>query len=227
MCYSEESSINNYGLGILLSIGLYTLGNNYDKHFALFIFVVVHIQLVEYFMWKDQKCGMMNKIATITSNIILLLQPVSVLFGGYLFNTLNVSNSLLLGISIPYLLIGLLVIIYRFYNDKKQICSRAPDGYLIWFWMKEYVFEKSIFREIFYTLYFLCMFIPWLYLKNFNIGLVIFLLTLGSLLIHSYYHNRENEWQTKWCYYVTSIMLIYISYRIGINYIYTLKMPKM
>ena len=111
MCYSAESSINNYGLGMLLSLGLYTLGNNYDKHFAFFIFVVIQMQLVEYFMWKDQKCGIMNKIATISANIILLLQPVSVLLGGYLFNTMNVSNSLLMGISIPYLLIGLLSIL--------------------------------------------------------------------------------------------------------------------
>ena len=37
MCYSAESSINNYGLGTLLS-GLYTLGNDYDKHFA-FLFL--------------------------------------------------------------------------------------------------------------------------------------------------------------------------------------------
>ena len=121
MCYSAESSINNYALGMLLSLGLYTLGNNYNKHFAFFIFVVIHIQLAEYFMWKDQKCGIMNKIATISANIILVLQAFSVLFGGYLFNTLNLSNSLILNISILYLLVGLLVVIYRFYNDKKNM----------------------------------------------------------------------------------------------------------
>lgn len=219
MCYSAESSINNYGLGMLLSLGLYSLGNNYDKHFAFFIFVVIQIQLAEYFMWKDQKCGIMNKIATISANILLLLQPFSLLFGGYLFNTLNVSNFLLLGISIPYLLIGLLIIIYRFYNDKKQICSRAPDGYLIWFWNNHNFFEKSLLRDFFYFLYFLLSIIPWLYLKNFNSGFIIFLLIFGSLLIHSFYHNRQNEWQTKWCYYTTSVILIYISYRIVSRYI--------
>ena len=84
MCYSAESSIKNYALGMLLSLGLYTLGNNYDKHFAFFIFVVIQMQLAEYFMWKDQKCGIMNTTATIIASIILVLQAFSVLFGGYL-----------------------------------------------------------------------------------------------------------------------------------------------
>ena len=210
MCYSAESSINNYGLGMLLSLVLYTLGNDYDKHFAFFIFVVIQMQLAEYFMWKDQKCGMVNKIATISANIILVLQPVSVLFGGYLFNTLNVSNSLLLGISISYLLIGLLFIIYGFYYETKQICSRAPDGYLVWF------FNINRFKVL---LYFILLIIPWLYLEDFNSGFIIFLLIFGSLLIHRFYHNRQKEWQTKWCYYVINSVLLYISYRIVNNYI--------
>ena len=212
MCYSAESSINNYGLGMLLSLGLYTLGNNYDKHFAFFIFVVIHIQLAEYFMWKDQKCGIMNKIETISANIILLLQPLSVLFGGYLFNTLNLSNSLLLGISLPYLLIGLLVLIYRYYYETKQICTKAPDGYLFWFF-NDNKFFKGILNKFQLLLYLILLIIPWLYLKNLNSGFIIFLLIFGSLLIHSFYHNRKNEWQTKWCYYIVNGVLIYILYR--------------
>lgn len=218
MCYSAESSINNYGLGMLLSLGLYTLGNNYDKHFAFFIFVVIQMQLAEYFMWKDQKCGIMNKIATISANIILLLQPVSVLLGGYLFNTMNVSTSLLLGISIPYLLIGLLVIMYKSYNEKKQICSKAPDGYLVWF-SNNNNFFNNIITYIQLFMYIILLIIPWLYFKNFNNGFIIFLLLLGSLLIHSFYHNRENEWQTKWCYYTVNGVLLYILYRIVSSYI--------
>lgn len=218
MCYSAESSINNYGLGMLLSLGLYTLGNNYDKHFAFFIFVVIQMQLAEYFMWKDQKCGIMNKIATISANTILLLQPVSVLFGGYLFNTLNVSNSLLLSISIPYLLIGILVLMYRYYYETKQICTKAPDGYLVWFF-NENKFFKGILSNVQLFLYLILLIIPWLYLKDFNISFVIPLIISGALIIHSFYHNRQNEWQTKWCYYIINGLLLYILYRIVSSYI--------
>ena len=218
MCYSAESSINNYALGMLLSLGLYTLGNNYDKHFAFVIFVVIQMQLAEYFMWKDQKCGAMNKIATIAANIILVLQAFSVLFGGYLFNTLNLSNSLILNISVPYLLIALLVIFYRYYNEKGKVCSKAPNGYLVWFFSNKNVF-KDIISYLELPVYLILFIIPWLYLKDFDIGIVIALIISGALLIHNLYHNKENEWQSKWCYYINNGALMYILYRLVTNYI--------
>ena len=218
MCYSAESSINNYALGMLLSLGLYSLGNNYDKHFAFFVFVVIQMQLAEYFMWKDQKCGIMNTTATIIANIILILQAFSVLFGGYLFNTLNLSNSLILNISVPYLLIGLLIIMYRYYKTQGKICSKAPNGYLVWYFYHNKFF-KGMSSKLLLLLYLILLIIPWLYLKDFDIGFVIVLIIFGSLIIHRFYHNKENEWQSKWCYYTTSVILIYILYRLFTNYI--------
>lgn len=218
MCYSAESSINNYALGMLLSLGLYSLGNNYDKHFAFFVFVVIQMQLAEYFMWKDQKCGIMNTTATIIANIILILQAFSVLFGGYLFNTLNLSNSLILNISVPYLLIGLLIIMYRYYKTQGKICSKAPNGYLVWSFYHNKFF-KGMSSKLLLLLYLILLIIPWLYLKDFDIGFVIVLIIFGSLIIHTFYHNKENEWQSKWCYYTTSVILIYILYRLFTNYI--------
>ena len=123
------------------------------------------MQLAEYFMWKDQKCGIMNTTATIIANIILLLQAFSVLFGGYLFNTLNLSNSLILNISVPYLLIGLLIIFYRYYNEKGKICTKAPNGYLIWFFTNKDIF-KGIISYTQLSLYLILLIIPWLYLKD-------------------------------------------------------------
>lgn len=218
MCYSAESSINNYALGMLLSLGLYTLGNDYDKHFAFFIFVVIQMQLAEYFIWKDQKCGIMNTTATIIANIILILQAFSVLFGGYLFNTLNLSNSLILNISVPYLLIGLLIIMYIYYKTQGKICSKAPNGYLVWFFYHNKFF-KGVSSKLLLLLYLILLIIPWLYLKDFDIGLVIALIIFGSLIIHTFYHNKENEWQSKWCYYITNSVLIYILYRLVSEYI--------
>ena len=218
MCYSAESSIKNYALGMLLSLGLYTLGNNYDKHFAFFIFVVIQMQLAEYFMWKDQKCGAMNKIATIAANVILVIQAFSVLFGGYLFNTLNLSNSLILNISVPYLLIGLLIIFYRYYNEKGKICTKAPNGYLVWFFYNNKFF-KGVLDKLQLLLYLILLIIPWLYLKDFDIGFVIALIISGSLIIHTFYHNKENEWQSKWCYYTSNSVSIYILYRLVSEYI--------
>ena len=64
MCYNSSSSITNYVYVTLLSIIMYLYGDKYDKHISLFAIIVVQMQLAEYFMWKDQKCGITNKIAT-------------------------------------------------------------------------------------------------------------------------------------------------------------------
>ena len=189
-----------------------------NQEVSFFIFVVIQMQLAEYFMWKDQKCGIMNTTATIIANIILLLQAFSVLFGGYLFNTLNLSNSLILNISVPYLLIGLLIIFYRYYNEKGKICTKSPNGYLIWFFTNKNIF-KGIISYTQLSLYLILLIIPWLYLKDFDIGFVIALIVSGSFLIHTFYHNKENEWQGKWCYYITNGVLIYILYRLVSEYI--------
>ena len=74
MCYSAQSSISNYIYTTTVSLILYLYGDKYDKHISLFTFVVLQMQLAEYFMWKDQKCGITNKLATIAARFILFLQ---------------------------------------------------------------------------------------------------------------------------------------------------------
>ena len=93
MCYNSSSSITNYVYVTLLSIIMYLYGDKYDKHISLFAFIVVQMQLAEYFMWKDQKCGITNKIATIAARVILFLQPLGILLGSYLFNTMTYPQS--------------------------------------------------------------------------------------------------------------------------------------
>ena len=94
MCYNSSSSIVNYGYVMLLSIILYIYGDNYDKHISLFSAAIIQIQLIEYFMWTDQKCGIVNKLATIIGRILLFLQPLVILLGACLFNTMNISNNI-------------------------------------------------------------------------------------------------------------------------------------
>ena len=214
MCYSAESSINNYGLGVALSTGLFLLGNKYDKHFAFFLFFVIQIQLLEYFMWKDQKCGIVNKIATVAANALLFLQPLAVIYGGYMFDTLTISKTLLLQISYIYLFLVIIGIIYKYYNAKK-ICAKAPDGFLVWFGKNSGgILDSSIIGKLTNFTYFFFMFVPWLFMKNIQTGSVCFLLVFGSFVIHFIYHNKGFEWQTKWCFYTIISLVLFILYKI-------------
>ena len=54
MCFNKNSSIVSYFTASLLSVILFNYGDKIDKHIALFSLVFIQMQLVEYFMWKDQ-----------------------------------------------------------------------------------------------------------------------------------------------------------------------------
>ena len=56
MCFSFESSITSYIIGVIASSLLLLSKNNTNKHIALFCLTFVHIQLAEAFMWSDINC---------------------------------------------------------------------------------------------------------------------------------------------------------------------------
>ena len=53
MCYNEQSSILSYLLGISGSIGLYNIKLVPE---SLFFGWISQLQLVDYFLWKNQPC---------------------------------------------------------------------------------------------------------------------------------------------------------------------------
>ena len=109
MCFNSASSITNYVYVSLLAFIMYLYGDKYDKHISLFTLVVIQMQLAEYFMWKDQKCEIINKLATIAARFILFLQPLSIIGFHYLFDTMNISNNAVFIISIIYSLVFLFI----------------------------------------------------------------------------------------------------------------------
>ena len=92
MCYNKDISLAVYLTTSVVSFILYLTGDKYDKHVAIFCFTFIHMQLVEYFMWLDQKCGKMNHYATEAGYYLLLLQPLVILFAGLLLKTFTISD---------------------------------------------------------------------------------------------------------------------------------------
>ena len=92
MCHSKESSLNSYIIVSALSCILYILGDKYDKYIAIFYLALIQMQLPEYLMWSDQKCGSINKFATILSYITLIFVPLSLLLAGYYLKTISLEK---------------------------------------------------------------------------------------------------------------------------------------
>jgi len=189
-CYS-----NNRSIVVLLYIG-----DKYDKHVAIFFFFVIQMQLAEYFMWQDQSCGDTNKYATIYAYIVLLMQPLSVLWAGYYFRTLHISLQMTTILSIVFIIVyGRGIVEYLLKPGTK--CSRPRVKHLEWDFTKD---TKFTFENI---LYFILLFIPWLFLKNKQKGILVFSFSIASFVYH--YIKYKDDWLSLWCYITRNMAILY------------------
>lgn len=211
MCYSAESSISNYTYVTIVSLFLYFYGDKYDKHISFFTFVVGQIQLAEYFMWKDQKCGMMNKLATLVARFLLFLQPLSIILGGYLFKTMNTSNYILV-LSLLYILFFFITSLSYFLKNN-DICSVDKYGHLQWDFFKN-IDQPNILNHYINIFYFLVFLFYWLLLKNKNLGIFISILSILAVLFHFIQYPENYQWTTLWCYHVSVGITVYIMARL-------------
>ena len=217
MCFSKEASITAYIVGMLFTIILFLIGDRYDKNVAIYSFVLLQIQLAEYFMWSDQGCGLINNYATWFAQLIIYLQPISILLGAYIYNTFTISARTLRIL----LFLESLVLIVSFgrnvvENRGKYLCSKEKNsGYLEWDFMNsDHLVGKDnmIILSFIGVVWFSAVFLPWIFLKDRTKGLLVFSMLTLSLLYSIYEIGNLNskmdifrQWESKWCY--TAIIL--------------------
>jgi hypothetical protein len=215
MCYSAKSSMIGYTLGTVFSILLYKYGDKYDKHIALFSLVFVQIQLAEFFMWIDQKCGKLNDIATRFANLIIYLQPLSIILGAVLFKTTKIPKSILFILLIFLFIVFIRQLVYNLIYIK-QLCSKQSyKGHLNWDFINKRIGKPYLENKIEFIIYFSLMLLTWLFLYNIKKGLLIFiLLTIfviySGIRIKNKKLNVLQQWESVWCIQAVSIPIIFL-----------------
>jgi hypothetical protein len=124
MCYSAESSLNSFIIGTIASIYLLNTKSDVNKHIGVVFITVCLMQFLEYLMWIDQKCGSLNNFASKMVTIVLLSQTLAIVLGGYLFNTVIVSKTILYYISIFIIALIVANLYNNFVYDKRKWCSK-------------------------------------------------------------------------------------------------------
>jgi len=207
MCYNKETSMLMYIIGIALSAILYFTGDKYDKHISLFVFVFIHIQLAEFFMWYDEDCTKgINNIATYSVMIILALQSIAIIIGAIIFKTTHIPINILYAI----LTIFIIAVFYSTFSNfellhKKCSKNKKDHPHLIWD-TNLYVIVK--------ILYFLIYFI-FLFFKDFNKGIVVITILI-ILLLDSIYNTTTyiREYESMWCLKSVSVPFFIILYNL-------------
>ena len=200
MCHDKETSLKTYVIGVILSLCLFYNGDKYDKHIAIFSFVFIQMQLVEYFMWSDQDCGKINHYASISSHILLMLQPLAVLIPTFIFNTLLISK-IYLYILLILLTLPLIRIINMYKNMQKKLCSKEKEtGHLEW----EFINGNTEDSPRYTIVYLFILVFTWLFFKNKRKGIISTLIILISFVYSKFDINNISlsfkQWESKWCF---------------------------
>ena len=204
MCYSAESSLTAFIIGT--AAGSYLLFKSKDrtnKFIGLFLIIVNLMQLLEYFMWIDQKCKKLNEIASKLVNLVLTLQLISLTYGAYIFKISYLPNNILIIISVLLILKLCEQLYQNFFNNNYSWCTRPnEDNSLQW---ANHNKSKNKIGEIIYYLIFV---LTPVFFKDRIKGVLFFLLLAASWL-----YNRYENWDTsnsRWCYYSAFTPLFFI-----------------
>ena len=76
MCYSPEVSLGTFLFVSCICIYKWNRNKGIDKAAALLFFVIVFMQLVEFFLWINPTCNSVNKTFSSFVPIVLYLQPL-------------------------------------------------------------------------------------------------------------------------------------------------------
>lgn len=124
MCITKGVSITTFLICSLSSIYLYQRNNPNDRWIAVLFGYVGIIQLLEYFMWKDQECKGLNQKTTKIAFYIILFQPIVSLLVAYSMTNGKIPTWLYM-INIIYVIYAV-PILYSKLEDNQ--CTKPCDG---------------------------------------------------------------------------------------------------
>lgn len=174
MCWNWQVSLITWLIGISSALYMFHRRNKFDITLGSLILAYSSMQLWEAFMWWDQKCGMMNKTASILAYIALWSHTLAIGIGLYI--ELNISLPLVIGI--VFMIVAL---IQAFTIHWK--CSKPANGgckHIVWGFPHHYyvyvfavcisiclVYIRPLWKAITVSSLFLMSFgLSWLYAKD-------------------------------------------------------------
>lgn len=157
MCFDAQTSMVTFSISILTSSYLYYLSreekSKNTRFFSVVIILIGLMQLLEYFIWKNQECNISNHNLSLMVLVLITVQPIiGMNYYNYLFKSFNQSFVLLY--SFVYMFLTTYII--KKLNNVKH-CSKPTKKScrLHWDSFEKFVtyFPKNV-NLLFFILYF-------------------------------------------------------------------------
>lgn len=195
MCYSAESSAGTFLFVAAIAAFLFYRGGKVRYAVAIILLFIALMQLVEFLIWSNIRCGSENRFITYFIPILLFLQPIIVL-GSLLYFDVGLLPSAIY----KALLIVWIVAMPLFLEWMKEGWGKCtligPNGHLEW----PYTKSKTHISQDLYNLTLgagiATLNTPWY---------GIFYIVMASM---SYFYTQQiygHSWSSIWCNFVNAL----------------------
>ena len=204
MCYSKEVSIITYGIGTVTSIMLYKRNNISLKINGILFLFVTQMQLIDYFIWKNNKCNKFNLDVSHIGTILNHFQPVILYIAIKYFNKkLDDKRKIILDAVFVIYLASLLHYSKGIYPLACTEVTPESDPYLKWDWNYK---KNASFYLIFMAVIVLFQYIGLEKPYNIFITLAIIISIIGTKMIT----KDKKAFGLMWCWFSAFLPLILI-----------------
>ena len=218
MCFSEQMSIIAFSVGMIGSILVYSMGKNYDKILGLWFMFVSCMQLVDFFLWRNQRpplttdvvvgdwkspdqiCNRTNYITSITGIILNHLQPIML---GIIILCVNTDLSYqdvktILWILLIYLCV---MVPYTWQCVVKTQCTfKNNNNHMDWKW-NHMDYGKFVYIVFLITCFLLFYWFVPVY------GMFFAFVTLYTFILSAIFYNKELG--NMWCFFTIFLPILY------------------
>lgn len=137
MCYNSTTSLITFSIGAMCFVYLMYHGitkkNNYDIFAGVITLLIALMQLVEFFIWRNQECSNINHYASLSIMMILYLQAIAFSTMGLLFfkPASSTLNSIVLFSIIPFTLFFCYLM---FWLNDFILCTKPTENSCRLYW---------------------------------------------------------------------------------------------
>lgn len=208
MCINAPVSLATWITSTSLCIYIIRRNNPNDVWVGCILVVASAMQLLEFMMWMDQRCGQLNHIATKLAFVLLWLQPfvaTSLSKWGKTHLPDYVTEMLIIITAIPFLYSIYYVCTSR---DREIWCTRpGKNCHLIWNFFRHY---DKIPELLQYDWKYFAAFIPLFAMRPSPKAIVFAGLLLGSFMLSYFRYYKSLEYGSVWCWVVNALAIVWI-----------------
>jgi len=200
MCYNKDISLYTYLIGLVASFLLIQKKDKDLKILGCFFLFVIHMQLIEYFLWTNNKCNMRNINLSHIGALIMFIQPIILYLLIFNYNKeLYIKNKIKINIILIIYVILLIIYCINLFPIGCTNVTKLSSPYLQWSWF----YKKN---PKFLTLCFpiaLMILIYYGLTKPYN--LYVSLICIISFIISFIIYKKQRAFGSLWCWFAVFI----------------------